>query len=89
MFVILKVVKKCLSVETASAAVRDGRWRNQMRKAAHNGCCLRVSQTRALTLVLWKLLVSECLMEPFLRVESPLVCFLMFWCYSSVSFIQQ
>nr|GMC49078.1 helicase and polymerase-containing protein TEBICHI isoform X1 [Ipomoea batatas] len=52
---------------------RNGRWKNQMRKAAHNGCCRRVAQTRALCLVLWKLLISEGLLKPLTAVEIPLV----------------
>ena len=44
-----------------------------MRRAAHNGCCRRVAQTRALCSVLWKLLVSEELTEALLNVEIPLV----------------
>ncbi|XP_077220020.1 MUS308 and mammalian DNA polymerase-like protein isoform X2 [Tasmannia lanceolata] len=68
-----KEVKKRLSSEAAAAANRDGRWRNQMRRAAHNGCCRRVAQTRALGSVLWKLLISEDLVEPLTSIESPLV----------------
>jgi len=44
-----------------------------MRRAAHNGCCRRVAQTRALCSVLWKLLVSEDLAEVLLGIEIPLV----------------
>jgi len=44
-----------------------------MRKAAHNGCCRRVAQTRALCSVLWKLLVSEKLVEVLMEIEIPLV----------------
>lgn len=44
-----------------------------MRRAAHNGCCRRAAQTRALHSVLWKLLVSEELVEALLGVELPLV----------------
>lgn len=44
-----------------------------MRKAAHNGCCRRVAQTRALCAVLWKLLVSEKLVEVLMEIEIPLV----------------
>ncbi|KAK1266849.1 hypothetical protein QJS04_geneDACA019368 [Acorus gramineus] len=68
-----KVVKKRLSSEAAAAATRDGRWRNQMRRAAHNGCCRRVAQIRALYSVLWKLLVSEDLVGAFVSIENPLV----------------
>nr|CAD1822289.1 unnamed protein product [Ananas comosus var. bracteatus] len=68
-----KVVKKRLSSEAAAAANRDGRWRNQMHKAAHNGCCRRVAQTRALSSVLGKLLVSENLGEVISNIETPLV----------------
>ncbi|XP_073012513.1 helicase and polymerase-containing protein TEBICHI isoform X1 [Typha latifolia] len=68
-----KVVKKRLSSEAAAAANRDGRWRNQMHKAAHNGCCRRVAQTRALGSVLGKILVSENLTEVVSKIESPLV----------------
>ena len=46
-----------------------------MRRAAHNGCCRRVAQTRALCSVLWKLIVSEELTEALLNVEIPLVNF--------------
>ncbi|EXC32791.1 DNA polymerase theta [Morus notabilis] len=68
-----KEVKKRLSGEAAAAANQNGRWKNQMRRAAHNGCCRRVAQTRALCSVLWKLLVSEELTEALLSVEIPLV----------------
>lgn len=68
-----KEVKKRLSPEDAAAANQCGRWRNQMRKAAHNGCCRRVAQTRALCSVLWKLLVSEELVEVLMGIEIPLV----------------
>ncbi|GAA0144171.1 DNA-directed DNA polymerase [Lithospermum erythrorhizon] len=68
-----KEVKKRLSSEAAAAATKNGRWKNQMRRAAHNGCCRRVAQTRALTSVLWKLLISEKLLDALLRIEVPLV----------------
>ncbi|XP_059641680.1 helicase and polymerase-containing protein TEBICHI isoform X1 [Cornus florida] len=68
-----KEVKKRLSSEAAAAANRHGRWKNQMRKAAHNGCCRRVAQTRALCSVLWKLLISEGLAEALMSIEIPLV----------------
>lgn len=54
-------------------ANQSGRWRNQMRRAAHDGCCHRVAQTRALCSVLWKLLISENLAEVLMRIEIPLV----------------
>jgi DNA polymerase theta len=66
-------VKKRLSGEMAAAANRDGRWRNQMHKAAHNGCCRRSAQLRALASVLGKLMLSEKLSNVFLKIESPLV----------------
>ncbi|XP_042498308.1 helicase and polymerase-containing protein TEBICHI isoform X2 [Macadamia integrifolia] len=68
-----KEVKKRLSSEAAEAANRSGRWKNQMRKAAHNGCCRRAAQTRALSSVLWKLLISEELDEALVSIETPLV----------------
>ncbi|MQL93723.1 hypothetical protein Taro_026365, partial [Colocasia esculenta] len=68
-----KVVKKRLTSEAAAAASRDGRWRNQMRRAAHNGCCRRVAQIRALTSVLWAMLVSENLINVLADIENPLV----------------
>ncbi|XP_071919297.1 helicase and polymerase-containing protein TEBICHI isoform X1 [Coffea arabica] len=68
-----KEIKKRLSCEAAAAASRNGRWKNQMRRAAHNGCCRRVAQIRALSSVLWKLLISEELVEAFLSIEIPLV----------------
>ncbi|KAL9230313.1 hypothetical protein vseg_005682 [Gypsophila vaccaria] len=68
-----KEVKKRLSSEAAASANQSGRWKNQMRRAAHNGCCRRVAQTRALHCVLWKLLVSEELAEALLSIEVPLV----------------
>lgn len=68
-----KEAKKRLSSEALEAANRSGRWRNQMRRAAHNGCCRRAAQVRALSSVLWKLLISEELMEVLLNVEMPLV----------------
>ena len=43
-----------------------------MRRAAHNGCCRRVAQIRALSSVLWKLLVSEKLVEVLMDIEIPL-----------------
>lgn len=66
-------VKKRLSSEDAAAANRSGRWKNQMRRAAHNGCCRRAAQIRALCSVLWKLLVSEELVEVLMSIEIPLV----------------
>lgn len=71
----LQLVKKRLSSEAAAAANQSGRWRNQMRKAAHDGCCRRVAQSRALGSVLWKLLISENLVEALTRIENPLVCY--------------
>ncbi|KAM1247252.1 hypothetical protein TB2_043362 [Malus domestica] len=68
-----KEVKKRLSSEAAAAANRNGRWKNQMRRAAHNGCCRRAAQIRALCSVLWKLLVAEGLTEALLNIEIPLV----------------
>ncbi|KAE8710468.1 hypothetical protein F3Y22_tig00110321pilonHSYRG00229 [Hibiscus syriacus] len=68
-----KEVKKRLPNEAAAAANQSGRWKNQMRRAAHNGCCRRVAQTRALCSALWKLLVSEKLIEVFTYIETPLV----------------
>lgn len=58
-----------------------------MRRAAHNGCCRRVAQTRALCSVLWKLLVSENLTESLINIEVPLVKSLILsdlaskWCF--------
>ncbi|GJZ08398.1 helicase and polymerase-containing protein TEBICHI isoform X1 [Tanacetum coccineum] len=68
-----KEVKKRLSSEVAAAANQKGRWKNQMRRAAHNGCCKRAAQTRALSSVLWKLLTSENLQQPLSTIEMPLV----------------
>ncbi|KAI9097672.1 hypothetical protein K1719_025443 [Acacia pycnantha] len=68
-----KEVKKRLSSEDAAAANRSGRWKNQMRRAAHNGCCRRAAQMRALCSVLWKLLVSEELVGVLMSIEIPLV----------------
>ncbi|KAK6249105.1 hypothetical protein QUC31_020670 [Theobroma cacao] len=68
-----KEVKKRLSSEAAAAANQSGRWKNQMRRAAHNGCCRRVAHTRALCSTLWKLLISEKLIEVFTYIETPLV----------------
>ncbi|XP_059460849.1 helicase and polymerase-containing protein TEBICHI isoform X2 [Corylus avellana] len=68
-----KEVKKRLSSEAAATANQSGRWKNQMRRAAHNGCCRRVAQTRALCSVLWKLLISEDLIEALMNIEIPLV----------------
>ncbi|RZC75410.1 hypothetical protein C5167_050892 [Papaver somniferum] len=68
-----KEVKKRLSPEVAAAAHRYGRWKNQMRRAAHDGCCRRVAQIRALGSVLWKLIVSEELVEALVSIENPLV----------------
>ncbi|KAK6161831.1 hypothetical protein DH2020_001672 [Rehmannia glutinosa] len=64
-----KEVKRRLSSDAAASANRTGRWKDQMRRAAHNGCCRRVAQTRALFSVLWKLLESEELVEPLMTVE--------------------
>lgn len=66
-------MKKRLSPEAAAAAHRYGRWKNQMRRAAHDGCCRRVAQIRALGSVLWKLIVSEELVEALVSIENPLV----------------
>ncbi|CAN0907001.1 Helicase and polymerase-containing protein TEBICHI [Linum grandiflorum] len=68
-----KEVKKRLSSEAIAAANWISRWKNQMRGVAHNGCCRRVAQIRALSSVLWKLLVSEGLLEPLNTIEIPLV----------------
>lgn len=66
-------MKKRLSSDDAAAANRSGRWKNQMRRVAHNGCCRRAAQIRALCSVLWKLLVSEKLVEALMSIEIPLV----------------
>ncbi|MBA0873433.1 hypothetical protein Goshw_002175 [Gossypium schwendimanii] len=66
-------VKKRLSSEAAAAANQSGRWKNQMRRAVHNGCCRRVAQTRALYSAFWKLLISEKLIDVFSYIETPLV----------------
>lgn len=68
-----KEVKKRLSSEAVAAANQNGRWKNQMRRVAHNGCCRRVAQTRALCSGLWKLLTSEGLFEALKNIEIPLV----------------
>ncbi|KAK4388861.1 Helicase and polymerase-containing protein TEBICHI [Sesamum angolense] len=68
-----KEVKRRLSSDAAASANRSGRWKDQTRRAAHNGCCRRVAQTRALFSVLWKLLESEELVEPFMMIEVRLV----------------
>ncbi|CAL4907070.1 unnamed protein product [Urochloa decumbens] len=68
-----KLVKRRLHSEAAAAANRDGRWRNQMHKAAHNGCCRRAAQTRALYTVLKKLLISQNLNDLVDTIEGPLV----------------
>ncbi|KAL8244776.1 hypothetical protein R6Q59_011034 [Mikania micrantha] len=68
-----KEIKKRLPSEVAAAANQKGRWKNQMRRAAHNGCCRRVAQTRALSSVLWKLLTTENLREPLVTTEMPLL----------------
>lgn len=75
----LQEVKRRLSSEAAAAASRCSRWKNQMRQAAHNGCCRRVALSRALFSVLWKLLTSEELIGALLTIESPLVrCFFIY-----------
>ncbi|KAJ8751696.1 hypothetical protein K2173_025862 [Erythroxylum novogranatense] len=66
-------VKKRLPSDAVEAANWNGRWMNQTRRAAHNGCCRRVAQTRALCSVLWKRLISEGLLEAFMKIEKPLV----------------
>ena len=71
------MTKRLSSGEAAAAASRNGRLKNQMRIAAHNGCCHRVAHTRALCSVLWKLLVSERLVEALIGIEIPLVRILM------------
>ncbi|WCJ18322.1 DNA polymerase I [Euphorbia peplus] len=68
-----KEVKKRLSSEVAAAANRNGRWKKQMRRAAHNGCCRRVAQIRSLCSVLWKLLISEVVVDALKNIEMPLV----------------
>lgn len=74
-FMIKQFVKRRLHSEAAAAANRDGRWRNQMHKAAHNGCCRRAAQTRALYTVLKKLLTQN-LSDLVETIEAPLVQFL-------------
>jgi len=69
----MQEVKKRLSSEAVAAANQNGRWKNQMRRVAHNGCCRRVAQTRALCSGLWKLLTSEGLFEALKNIEIPLV----------------
>lgn len=66
-------VKKRLSGEVAAAANRAGRWSNQMGRVAHNGCCRRVAQVRALHSILWKLIRSEGLVQVLRSLEMPLV----------------
>ncbi|TVU51610.1 hypothetical protein EJB05_03050 [Eragrostis curvula] len=68
-----KLVKRRLHSEPTAAANRDGRWRSQMHKAAHNGCCRRAALTRALFSVLKKLLVSQNLSGLVETIEGPLV----------------
>ncbi|MQL95450.1 hypothetical protein Taro_028110, partial [Colocasia esculenta] len=74
-FKMANVVKKRLTSEAAAAASRDGGWRNQLRRPAHDGCCRRVAQIRALTSVLWVMLVSENLINVLADIENPLVYF--------------
>ncbi|XP_039143908.1 LOW QUALITY PROTEIN: helicase and polymerase-containing protein TEBICHI-like [Dioscorea cayenensis subsp. rotundata] len=68
-----KLVKKRMSSEAAAAANRDSRWKNQMHKAAHNGCCRRVAQTRALDSVFGNCLLLKNLVEALTNIETPLV----------------
>ncbi|GKC03368.1 helicase and polymerase-containing protein TEBICHI isoform X1 [Tanacetum coccineum] len=68
-----KEVKKRLSSEVAAAANQKGRWKNQMRRAAHNSCCRQAAQTRALSSVLWKLPTTENPQQPLSTIEMPLV----------------
>ncbi|XP_050213511.1 helicase and polymerase-containing protein TEBICHI isoform X2 [Mercurialis annua] len=68
-----KEVKRRLSAEAIATANKNGRWKNQMRRVAHNGCCRRVAQMRVLGSVLWKLLISEGLVEALKKIEIPLV----------------
>lgn len=72
-------MKKRLSVEVAAAAGRSGRWKNQMRRAAHNGCCRRVALVRALSSVLCRFLEAEGLTKSLESTEIPLV---VFWKFS-------
>lgn len=58
-----------------------------MRRAAHNGCCRRVAQTRALCSVLWKLLLSEELIEALINIETPLVSYLFLYLAKSYLFL--
>ncbi|KAH7283331.1 hypothetical protein KP509_34G001800 [Ceratopteris richardii] len=66
-------VKKRLPGSIAAKASREGRWVNQMGRVAHNGCCRRVAQIRALHTVIWKLIMAEGLNQPLLQQEMPLV----------------
>ncbi|XP_073129538.1 helicase and polymerase-containing protein TEBICHI isoform X2 [Henckelia pumila] len=68
-----KEVKNRLSSDAAALANRSGRWKDQMQRAAHNGCCRRVAQTRALFSILWKLLEAEELLEPLMTIETRLI----------------
>ncbi|GJN13402.1 hypothetical protein PR202_gb00096 [Eleusine coracana subsp. coracana] len=70
-----ELVKRRLHSEGTATANRDGRWRNQMHKAAHNGCCRRAALTRALSSVLKKLLVCQNLDSLVETIEGPLVNF--------------
>lgn len=72
-------MKRRLATDAVSFANRCGRWKDQTRRAAHNGCCRRVAQTRALSSVLWKLVSSEGLVEPLMTVEVKLVRDLIFY----------
>ncbi|KAI5071714.1 hypothetical protein GOP47_0013965 [Adiantum capillus-veneris] len=66
-------IKRRLPGNLAAKASREGRWINQMGRVAHNGCCRRVAQIRALHSVIWKLVVAEGLNQPLLQQEMPLV----------------
>ncbi|XP_024542477.1 helicase and polymerase-containing protein TEBICHI-like isoform X1 [Selaginella moellendorffii] len=68
-----QLVKRRLPGEVAAAASRAGRWTNQMKNEAHNGCCRRAAQIRGLHSVLYKLLLSEALHDPLMRLEMPMV----------------
>ena len=70
---LLQEVKKRLSGEIAAAANRAGRWSNQMGRVAHNGYCRRATQVHALHSILWKLIISEGLVQVLRSLEMPLV----------------
>nr|GEX05079.1 helicase and polymerase-containing protein TEBICHI [Tanacetum cinerariifolium] len=66
-------VKKRLSSKVEAAANQKSRWKNRIRRAAHNSCCRRAAQIRALSSVLWQFPTTKNPQQPLSTIKMPLV----------------